>query len=127
MLHSRTGLLWIACGLLALACAVERAVPAGLHGRWVSEDARFAGRELEIGARSVRFLDGNSELDAIVVRAVDHQGAGGPAERVVIHGTARDASPVDLAFELRTRPVEQLRLETQNVAWRRAAPQRVKP
>lgn len=104
---------------LAVACRAESSAPAALHGSWVSDDARYAGRSLEIGSHVVRFLDGNSELDAIVVRSVAHEGEGEALERFVIDGSARDGSPVRLAIGLRTRPVEELQLETSTAVWHR--------
>lgn len=107
--------------LATLACDQVSSVPPALHGRWESSDPRYAGRTLEIGGHVVRFVDGNAELDAITVRGVVAEGEPGTAQRVVIDGSARDGSEVDLALELQTSPDERLRFETQDVVWRRAA------
>ncbi len=107
--------------LAAFACGQASSVPPALHGRWESGDPRYAGRTLEIGAHVVRFVDGNAELDAITVRGVVAEGEPGTAQRVVIDGSARDGSAIDLALELQTVPDERLRFETQDAVWHRAA------
>lgn len=106
--------------LAVLSCGQARSVPGSVQGRWESNDPRYAGRTLEIGRSVVRFLDGNAELDTIVVRAVELEGEPGTAQRFVIEGSARDGAGVELALELQIVPDERLRIETSEAIWRRA-------
>jgi hypothetical protein len=68
----------------------------------------------------VRFVRGNTELDAIVIRNVEVESEPGIPQRYVIAGSARDGSKVELALELQVRPTERLRFDTQDATWRRA-------
>jgi hypothetical protein len=113
------------CIVLALAfasCADASSAPAAVLGRWVSDDARFANRTLEIGSHVVRFVDGNAELDAIVIHGVEVTREPGTPQRIEIAGHARDGAEVELVLELQTQPTERLRIETQTATWHRAAP-----
>ena len=94
-------------------------MPIALYGVWVNDDPALAGRALEIGRHSVRFLDGNAELSHVVVETVEQDGDAGASTRFVVRGRAEDGAEVDLAFVHVARP-EQLRMETYREPWRRA-------
>jgi hypothetical protein len=100
------------------ACGPDQ-TPSRLIGTWYSEDARFAGRTLEIDPQWIRFKQGPQELSAIQVRSVTQEGSGGGPIRFEIEGADREGEAATLSFDLQLIPSEQLRMETQAQPWRR--------
>lgn len=119
----RAGMRSLALGFefaaLVLGCSPE-ATPTPLLGTWTSDDARFAGRSLEIHPQWIRFMDGQREIGAIRIERVTQEGGGEGPVRFEIEGSDRDGQETTLSFELQQRPVELLHLETQREPWRRA-------
>jgi hypothetical protein len=111
--------LCLAIAAFVLGCSPE-ANPAPLLGTWTSDDARFAGRSLEIHPQWIRFMEGQKELGAIRIRRVTQEGSGEGPVRFEIEGADRDGQETTLSLELQRRPAELLRLETQREPWRRA-------
>jgi hypothetical protein len=116
--RTRAVALSIAAGAFLLSCTPE-ATPALLLGTWYSDDARFAGRSLEIHPQWVRFMQGQTELGAISIRNVTQEGSGEGPIRFEIEGADRDGQETTLSIELQQRPLELLRLDTQREPWRR--------
>jgi hypothetical protein len=118
--HTRRFAACLGIAASLLGCARPPS-PAPLRGTWYSEDVRYDGRTLVIHTHWIRFMDGPNEVSAIRVDQVAQEGAlgGDGPVRFEIEGVDRDGLPSTLTLELVQRPIERLRLETQQHAWRR--------
>ena len=95
-------------------------VPAALHGTWVTDDARYAGRTLELQHERVTVrYPGGSETS--VVRGVDVQTRGDTLAVILRHGDADAVQELSFAFV----PTPEAHLVLRNpeaVRWYRRAP-----
>jgi hypothetical protein len=124
--RARSAALAMAGAVFALLACAPDPTPNALHGTWYSEDERFDGRSLEIGPEWIRFMQGQLELGAIQVRAVEQEGSGAGPIRFEIEGTDREGQETTLSFEISQHPTELLRFDTQAQPWRRSAQARPK-
>jgi hypothetical protein len=103
---------------LALACARE-GVPAELIGRWTSDDPRYAGRSLEIGAERIAFgVDSGMHMTYRVQgieREVDP--ATGTLYRVFYDAPGEP----ERALQVRLPTAGRLRIENHSELWTREA------
>ncbi|MBK8249665.1 MAG: hypothetical protein IPK85_20035 [Gemmatimonadetes bacterium] len=94
-------------------------VPTTLHGTWVTDDPRYAGRTLELQLErvTVRYPGGN---ETTTVRSVDVQSRGDTLAVILRHGDA--VAPQELSFALVPTPEAHLVLRNpEAVRWYRVA------
>lgn len=117
---------------LALALAVSAAgcggsglpVPAEARGEWTTDDPRYEGRALRIGADSVRFYTGEGGFTAHAVRRVEVE-RGDDGARYELRYGERGAEYL-LAFHLR-RGRTLVLVNQPGLMWRREAEQLLRP
>ena len=123
--------MWLAGTLLALllvdglvhahwATPGASVMPAELLGTWVTDDARYTGRALELRPRAVVFQRGSVAPDVLSVVAVRTDGARGGRAAYTITAID-DGQPAAVSLSFDRGPPSELRLSSQpSVRWRRA-------
>jgi hypothetical protein len=105
----------------ALACDAESAVvPNALLGRWVCEDARYAGRSLEISQRALIFASGPTQSENFAVRGVSSLDLPTGETRVAIHYENEAADDLTLSLQLRKTTPPSLQIGDRLERWRLA-------
>ncbi len=90
------------CLLAALACRGETAVvPRALLGRWVCDDARYAGRSLAISQRALIFASDRTSSENFAVRGVETREIPGATQVTIAYGN--DGAD-DLSLRVRLYP-----------------------
>ncbi len=104
------GLIAFVLALTSFGCAKElRVVPNSFLGRWICDDARYAGRSLMISQRALMFASGPTTSENFMVRDVESEALpDGTTTLTITYGSERAD---DLALRLKLLGTEPATLQ----------------